>query len=1041
MNQPNRIRIVLEADASSATRGLQQADAELRKLSARSKDFSNFRLDGFYDNVAKDFAKLDARAARSAQQIEQAFTRLGLRTRQAISAEIKQLGRDYQTLAKSGTMSARDLAAAQDKVIARVRQLTAEYRRANTEAAKGAAAARATSGRGFLSSAAQGLAMAVPGGAAGLIGAAVPVAGAAGAAFGGSALYDAGLQAERLRESFRAIYGGDAQAAGLELDRLRELANRTGQEFWSLAEAAKGYTAAARESGQADADRRKVIESVTVASAALRLSSDESTGILRAFMQMLSKGTVQAEELRNQVGERLPGAFELAAKAMKLDTEQLQKKLELGEVLAKDMLPALADSLMNRYGKAAEEAADSGQAAVNRMLTAWTDLKVALADAGFFDAITAGIHGLSGPIQGLATAIKEVTGNLSELEKQRLQRHRMAQDDDTWGFAAESNAFHRPGIEERATLEYQARDLLPEGAARDVIRQNQLLQNAAQWRREAEEQRRAFIAAEERRQKAGEKEIRDAIKRATKSDRKQALLAGFETEKERLQGRLDRDEISKDDFNRTLEIAKKELDATLKGIDDTLAATESRKRRDLFGIQEAAERSGASLQELQGELDAVRGRASGDQFAQRDADIGREAQRRRAELETQLRQAERQREDYRAKGYDTSAYEQVLADLRAQIALVDQLAQAERDLNALERERADRDFRAQYEQERAALTGIGKLESDIAAIRAQAERDAEQDALHTGEIRALAELRVVAAVREHQQELGTLGQQQARLAGDVERYYREQIRLLELKRQAASAAEKPLYDAQINRLRAQSPQGFNVGDLIEQGAQDHRFTLHNQLVEGFQNVIPGAIDASVDSLDTFFNRLDQGDSVGESFRAMLADMGEGFAKLGVDILKTVVKMQILKAVFGGLGMSFGGGSGGSIPAGAIAENSYFADLFHQGGVVGTRVPTRAVPAEMFRYAPRFHSGGPVLAPGERPAILKVGEEVLTADQRRSRGITINAPFTVNVNGGDNPRETGQVVGQAVSRELERLVDQRIAEAKRPGGMNRREVSL
>ena len=72
----------------------------------------------------------------------------------------------------------------------------------------------------------------------------------------------------------------------------------------------------------------------------------------------MSKGTVQAEELRGQLGERLPGAFNLAAQAMGVTTQELNKMLDNGEVLAIDLLPKLAEVLDERFADAAGENAD-----------------------------------------------------------------------------------------------------------------------------------------------------------------------------------------------------------------------------------------------------------------------------------------------------------------------------------------------------------------------------------------------------------------------------------------------------------------------------------------------------------------------------------------------------------------------------------------------------------------------------------------------------------------------------------------------------------
>ena len=78
---------------------------------------------------------------------------------------------------------------------------------------------------------------------------------------------------------------------------------------------------------------------VSKAATTLGLSSSEADGALLAVSQMMSKGTVQAEELRGQLGERLPGAFQIAARAMGVSTSELGKMLEAGQVIAEDFLP------------------------------------------------------------------------------------------------------------------------------------------------------------------------------------------------------------------------------------------------------------------------------------------------------------------------------------------------------------------------------------------------------------------------------------------------------------------------------------------------------------------------------------------------------------------------------------------------------------------------------------------------------------------------------------------------------------------------------
>ena len=62
---------------------------------------------------------------------------------------------------------------------------------------------------------------------------------------------------------------------------------------------------------------------------------------------------------------------------------------------------------------------------------------------------------------------------------------------------------------------------------------------------------------------------------------------------------------------------------------------------------------------------------------------------------------------------------------------------------------------------------------------------------------------------------------------------------------------------------------------------------------------------------------------------------------------------------------------------------FLGSLFHEGGIVGQGGPPRLVPAGAFANALRYQTGGFAgFAPGEVPAILHRGEEVLTADDPR-----------------------------------------------------------
>jgi len=108
-----------------------------------------------------------------------------------------------------------------------------------------------------------------------------------------------------------------------------------------------------------ESEAQRIFSGVASASRVAQLSGDETEGVFRAMSQMASKGRIASEELRGQLAERLPGAFQIAANSMGVTTQKLNKMLELGQVGAKEFLPAFADAMEKEFGKDVANALDS----------------------------------------------------------------------------------------------------------------------------------------------------------------------------------------------------------------------------------------------------------------------------------------------------------------------------------------------------------------------------------------------------------------------------------------------------------------------------------------------------------------------------------------------------------------------------------------------------------------------------------------------------------------------------------------------------------
>lgn len=105
---------------------------------------------------------------------------------------------------------------------------------------------------------------------------------------------------------------------------------------------------------------------------------------------------------------------------------------------------------------------------------------------------------------------------------------------------------------------------------------------------------------------------------------------------------------------------------------------------------------------------------------------------------------------------------------------------------------------------------------------------------------------------------------------------------------------------------------------------------------------------------------------------------DAFKSFAADFLRQIAQMILQAAILKSLQSAFGlsGGIGGAVAGGINAL------VAHDGALVGGRGGVRRrVPAMAFAGAPRYHSGGIAgLKPGEVPAILERGEQVIPRDQ-------------------------------------------------------------
>ena len=403
------VGIEVRADGTQeAARDLAAVDASLKKIqtdlggTAQPAGVAAQGLAGVGDAGKKAGTGLDA-AAQAAGDAGQKFTGVGASAKKAseslgsvakiaASTKFDKMATDLGAMGvklNTSSLHAQKLARAMQQVEREraFQQLAQDANLSTLQLAKFRAELGDT--RGALATLSNGL---------GLSKAAI-LAFAAAVAFGGQACLEAALQADRLSKAYTTITGSSS-AAQQQLSYLYDVSNRLGLQFQSTAEAAKTFFAAGKDT-TLEKDMNGIFEAVASAGAALSLSTDDMHGAFIALGQMISKGKVQAEELRGQLGERLPGAFQLAAKAMNMTTAELDKFMADGKLTAEDLLPKLAKVMQEDFGAAAEAASQGLQGALNRLSTEWTLFKSSIVDS---DAAVAGINAVRGAVGGLQTA-------------------------------------------------------------------------------------------------------------------------------------------------------------------------------------------------------------------------------------------------------------------------------------------------------------------------------------------------------------------------------------------------------------------------------------------------------------------------------------------------------------------------------------------------------------------------------------------------------------------------------------------------------------
>lgn len=185
-----------------------------------------------------------------------------------------------------------------------------------------------------------------------------------------SSLVNTAREAGRARVVLRNI-STDTREYARSLKFLAELTDKYGTDLIGTTEAFAKFKAAATPAGIAMAEQERIFSNISKAMASFGISGGEAALTMMAITQMMSKGKISSEELRRQLGERMPVAMQAMANAAGVSMSQLDKLLKEGKLRSAEIMGKFSDELAKLSG---DTSTDNLESSLGRLKNSFTNL-------------------------------------------------------------------------------------------------------------------------------------------------------------------------------------------------------------------------------------------------------------------------------------------------------------------------------------------------------------------------------------------------------------------------------------------------------------------------------------------------------------------------------------------------------------------------------------------------------------------------------------------------------------------------------------------
>lgn len=204
-------------------------------------------------------------------------------------------------------------------------------------------------------------------------------------------------------EATMLMVSDSSEEAGKRMKFVRDQSYRLGLD---LKVASQGYTqmAIAADGVLTKSQNDELFKAFSEYSTALQVDPVKYQRGITAIQQMMGKGQIMAEELKQQLAEGIPGSLQVFIKASQeafndstIDVTKMLDMMQKGELKAAKVLPFVAKYYAEaaRKGGALDKALQGNRVAMQRLTLTWMDFQNKVFASGFGESLTSAFNELS----------------------------------------------------------------------------------------------------------------------------------------------------------------------------------------------------------------------------------------------------------------------------------------------------------------------------------------------------------------------------------------------------------------------------------------------------------------------------------------------------------------------------------------------------------------------------------------------------------------------------------------------------------------------